>query len=165
MIYRLTNKMAKKIKESPDSTLEPPNNPFLDWAADLFIAERTHYILLTHCRSLLSCVAYAKGINNYDAFIRIANQSIKDCLSVYEYEFIFESLVAPQMGNVIFSKVGNRKVNGVMVDLVKHAKYYLSVDELSPLEITQRLNKIPQCSRKNPWPIKAFSELPVSQEN
>ena len=163
MIYRLTNKMAKRIKESSLPSIEHSANPYLDWAADVFVANRVHYILLTHCRSLLSCVAVAKGINNSAAFIERCNEMIRDTLLDYDYEFIFRSHIAPEMGKIAFSKVASRKVNGVMVDLVKHAKYYAKVDELSPYELTQRLNRFPHCKQEHPWPVEAFAKLQINR--
>lgn len=76
MIYRLTSKMAKRIKESSLPNIEHSANSYLDWAADVFVANRVHYILLTHCRSLLSCVASARAINNSAAFIEWCNEII-----------------------------------------------------------------------------------------
>jgi len=67
MIVRITNKLGKKIKVSPDEALEPADNPFLDWAGNSFIADRRHYVLLTHSRSILSCVFTGKGITELHA--------------------------------------------------------------------------------------------------
>jgi hypothetical protein len=39
-------------------------NPFADWSANLFVADRTKYILLSNTRSFYSTVMYGKGITN-----------------------------------------------------------------------------------------------------
>ena len=39
-------------------------NPFADWSANLFVADRTQYILLSNTRPFYSTVMYGKGITN-----------------------------------------------------------------------------------------------------
>lgn len=39
MIFRLSQKLAKKIKEAPSQSLPPDPNPFADWSAHLFTAD------------------------------------------------------------------------------------------------------------------------------
>jgi len=165
MIYRLTNKLAKKIKEHPTHALDFSGNPFLDWAAEAFIAERTHYILITHSASLLSCVMHGRGITDDASFLDRANEAIGSCLRENGFEFIFESIIAPRMGEVTFSKVGNRQLTGIMVDLVKHAKLAVERYGAAPDEIGRRLNEIPQCTQKEVFPIKAFGKLQANPQN
>lgn len=162
MIYRLTSKLAKKLKRYPSNTAPDENNPFIDWASTLFRVEGYQYILVTNRQSLLSWVFYGKGINDSNTYIRAANQAIRDCLHHHNFEFIYESHVAPHMGIIRFSKIGDRSVNGVMVDLIKHAEIHTIQDDLAPCEIGPILNGIPQCKRKNIWPIDAFGEMQVT---
>ncbi|WP_269541952.1 DUF6933 domain-containing protein [Cerasicoccus fimbriatus] len=165
MIYRLTHKLAKKIYEKPESTLEPNPNHFCDWAADYFTSNRTGYILLTHTKSMLSAAFYGKGVNDDDAFIKQANEAIRDCLYENGFEFVFESLMVPNLSPVHFSKVGNRQLSGIMVDLVRNAKWNLSREDLTPFDLAAKLNEIPQCTQKNAFPIKAFAALQANPDN
>lgn len=164
MIFRLTTKLAKKIKESPESAAPLDGNPFIDWAATLFTINRHQYILITNRESLLSWVFYGSGVPEGHQFILKALTGIRECMEEYGFEFIYETQIVPNTGRIRFSKVGDRKVNGVMVDLVKHAQYYNRMEDLVPCEIAMRLNKIPQCSRKNPWPIDAFGKMLIKTE-
>jgi hypothetical protein len=48
MIFRLSQKLAKKLKEGTLPPLPLDENPYADWSAHLFTADRTQYILLTN---------------------------------------------------------------------------------------------------------------------
>ena len=48
MIIRLAASLAKKIKETDLPILPPDPNPFAEWAARLFTADRAQYILITN---------------------------------------------------------------------------------------------------------------------
>lgn len=61
MIVRLTEKLAKKIKESGLVTLSANANPFADWSARVFTADRAQYILITNTATLYSRVIYGKA--------------------------------------------------------------------------------------------------------
>jgi hypothetical protein len=54
MIFRLTHKLAKKIRIAPLQNLPPDRNPFIDWTAHLFTAERVQYLIVTNTTSLYS---------------------------------------------------------------------------------------------------------------
>lgn len=162
MIYRLTNALSKKIRDYPKSVAPCAGNPFIDWAATLFTVERYQYVLLTNRQSLLSWAFYGKGVNDTNAFIRKANEAVRDCLEHHGFEFIYETHVVPAIFSIRFSKVGDRSVDGILNELVKQARSYTVHDDLAPCEIGPRLNEIPQCARDNPWPVKAFGEMQVA---
>lgn len=165
MIYRLTTKLAKKIYESPVQVLPPTANEFLDWGATCFFGGGSQYVLLTHRSTLLSCVFRGRGVTDFSKFLDSANSAIRDCLLEYGFGFVYEAVIAPNMRKASSSKVGDRSLNGVMVDLVKHSKSMLEVNDLSPHEVTIQLNRIPQCSRKETWPVEAFSKLQGNPRN
>jgi hypothetical protein len=54
MIFRLSQKLNAKIKGGTLPTLPPDDNPFADWSAHLFLADRAQYILLSNTKSLYS---------------------------------------------------------------------------------------------------------------
>lgn len=54
MIFRLSQKLAKKLKVGALPSLPPDQNPYADWSANLFTADRTQYIILTNTQSLYS---------------------------------------------------------------------------------------------------------------
>ncbi len=61
MILRLSQKLAKKVKTTPTRVLPLDANPFADWSAHLFTADRTQYILFSNTASLYSTVLYGAG--------------------------------------------------------------------------------------------------------
>jgi len=52
MIFRLSRKLATKIKTGPKICAPPDPNPFADWSAHLFTANRAQYIVITNTASL-----------------------------------------------------------------------------------------------------------------
>ena len=56
MIFRLSQKLNSKIKAGTLPALPLHKYPFADWSADLFVSERTQYILLCNTKSLYSTV-------------------------------------------------------------------------------------------------------------
>jgi len=61
MILRVTAKLGKKIKSIPTETLPLDADPFADWSAHLFTAERRQYILLANTTSLYTVVMPGRG--------------------------------------------------------------------------------------------------------
>lgn len=64
MIFRLSQKLCTKIKVGSLPALPLDSNPFADWSAHLFVADRTQYLIVTNTTSLYSTVLYGKGITN-----------------------------------------------------------------------------------------------------
>ena len=52
MILRISAKLGKKIHLAPDRILPADLNPFADWSAHLFTADRTQYVLISNTISL-----------------------------------------------------------------------------------------------------------------
>jgi len=165
MIYRITHKLSKKIKQVPGEPVASSANPMLDWAAEHFIAERKHFILLMNCHSMLSCVYPATGVSSGDAFIHKSKLAIRDCLQQNGFDTVLEYIMAPQMDTAQFTKVGNRQITGIMADLVKHAKFYSQRFGATPYEISRTLNEMPQLTQKESSPVKAFANLQANAMN
>lgn len=70
MTFRLTHKLATKIKAGKPSPLPPAEDPLTDWSGHLFVAGRVHYILLSNTTSLYSAVIYGRGIMDVDGSSR-----------------------------------------------------------------------------------------------
>ena len=56
MIFRLTLKLNSRLKVGTLAGLPLDGNPFADWSAHSFVADRTQYILLSNTQSLYSVV-------------------------------------------------------------------------------------------------------------
>lgn len=48
MIFRLSQRLAAKLKEGSLPSLPLDENPYADWSAHLFTADRTQYIIIYH---------------------------------------------------------------------------------------------------------------------
>ena len=69
MIFRITDKLARKIKESPQESLPLAESPYLDWTANLFYVNKAQYIIVTNTQSLYSIIMHGKGITDDSKFI------------------------------------------------------------------------------------------------
>lgn len=150
MIFRLSHKLAKKLKAGPLSSLPPDESPYTDWSANLFTADRTQYILLTNTQSLYSVVLYGRGITDESDFIRRALENIREFMEDDGQSFVYQRFIAPATGTVKFGKALSRSVTGSMNDMIVHAKHWLTEGELSPFDVGFKLNQIPMSALKGP---------------
>ena len=140
MIFRLSQKLNVKIKAGPLPAIPPDENPFADWSAHLFLADRTQYILLSNTRSLYSTVMYGRGITDDNQFIERALGSLREFMEDDGQAFIYRRFIAPESGTVRFSRASSRAVTGSMNELVMYATALLAEGELSPFDVGFRLN-------------------------
>ena len=78
MIFRLSQKLATKLKEGNLPAVPLDENPYADWSAHLFTVARTQYIIVANTRALYSVVIYGKGITDYSEFI---SRALSACVS------------------------------------------------------------------------------------
>jgi predicted transcriptional regulator len=89
MIFRLSQKLAKKLKSPLPNSAPADPNPFADWSAHLFTADKTQYLILTNTPSLYSTVIYGRGILNDSQFLDRALSLIREYMVADGQEFIF----------------------------------------------------------------------------
>jgi hypothetical protein len=142
MILRLSQKLNTKIKAGTLRELPLCENPFTDWSAHVFVADRTQYILLSNTRSLYSTVLYGKGISNDSHFIDRALSNLREFMEDDGLEFVYRRLIAPASATVRFATALDRSVTGSMNELTTHAKAWLAGGELSPQDVGSQLNDI-----------------------
>ena len=118
-------------------------NPFADWSAHLFVADRTQYILVCNTKSLYSTVMYAKGITDDTTFIDRVLTSFREFLSDDGQQFVYRTIIAPTAADGRFAKALDRAVTGSMNELIAEATHWLIEEELSPYEVGFRLNDTP----------------------
>lgn len=140
MIFRLSQKLAKKLKTAATDTLPLDENPYADWSAHLFTVGRTQYIIVANTKSLYSVVMYGRGITNDGQFIDRTLNAVREFMEDDGQEFVYRRFIAPASGNVQFAKALNRSVTGSINELVKFAELWLTEEELSPYDIGFRLN-------------------------
>lgn len=163
MILRLSQKLCTKIDVGSLKTVPLDDNPFADWSAHLFVADRTQYIIVSNTKSLYSTVLFGKGITDDSHFIQRALGSIREFLEADGQAFVYHRFIVPASGTVRFAKALNRSVTGSMNDLLNHAKVRLAEGELSPFDVGFELNEIPFSSLKYANPKEAFKAMHVEQ--
>jgi hypothetical protein len=141
-IFRLSQKLAKKLNSRASTTLPLDENPYADWSCHLFTAGRTQYIIMSNTKSLYSCVMFGKGITDDSRFIERALSTIREFMEDDGQAFVYQRFVAPASGTVQFAKALNRSVTGSLNELVKFAKHWLVEDEISPHDLGFKLNDI-----------------------
>lgn len=163
MILRLSQKLCTKLKAGSLKTMPLDDNPFADWSANLFVADRTQYIIVSNTKSLYSMVLFGKGITDDSHFIERALSSLREFMQDDGQQFIYRRFIAPASGTVSFAKALDRSVTGSMNDLIVHAKMWLIERELSPYDVGFKLNEIPFSSLKYANPKEAFKANYVEQ--
>ncbi len=165
MIFRLSQKLCTKIKAVKLSEAPLDENPYADWSANLFVADRTQYILLSNTKSLYSTVLFAKGITDDGDFIERALGNIRQFMELDGQQFVYRRFIAPASGTVCFAKALDRTVTGSMNELVHAAKIMLAEGELSPYDVALTLNDVllsaiaPNSSAKYGKPREAFKAI------
>ena len=170
MIFRLSQKLATKIKEGGLATLPPHENPFVDWSAHLFVADRTQYILVSNTKSLYSVVMFGKGITDDNQFIQRSLSNVREFMEADGQEFVYHRFIVPATVSVRFAKALDRSVTGSMNDMIRHATCWLAEGDISPFDIGFRLNEIPMSAlttNGSPYgiPRKAFKALAGGHES
>ena len=162
MIIRITARLGKKIGYTPSHVLPLDENPFTDWTADLFRADRTQYIILTNTVSLYSVVLYGSAITDDSIFLQRVISNLLDNLGYDGFEFIAKRIIAKNTFKIAFSKSLNRSVTGSMNELISQARYYLEDENTSPYRLCQKLNNVPFSYIGHINPKEAFSELKIA---
>ena len=142
MIFRLSQKLAKKLREGSLPSLPLDENRYADWSAHLFTVARTQYIIVTNTKALYSVVMYGKGITDYSEFISRALSVLREFMEDDGQSFVYQRLIAPTTASVKFAKTLDRSTVGSINELVKFATYYLQDDEISPHDLGFKLNDI-----------------------
>lgn len=163
MIFRLTQKLAKKLDAYLNPCLPVAENPFLDWHAHLFTADRARYIIVTNTASLYSMVMPGRGIRDENEFIQATVSLMRDFMSLDGNEFYYKRFVTP-MAPIMLCKTGDRRILGSMNDLIYLAKVDLKEFQMSPFDTSKRLNETPMSVLANGHPKDAFRALRVKGE-
>ena len=81
LIFRVTQKLAMKIKLAPAADFPPHDDPLLDWTANLFIVSRRQCIILTNSESLYSVVIRGKGVPNEKVFVKNGLEALRESIA------------------------------------------------------------------------------------
>jgi len=142
MVFRLSRKLAKKLKAAATDTLPLDENPYADWSAHLFTAGRTQYIIVTNTKSLYSVVMQGRGITSDRQFIERALNTVREFMEDDGQAFVYQRFIAPASKKARFGKALNRSVIGSMNDLIEFAKMWLIEEDISPHDVGFKLNDV-----------------------
>jgi hypothetical protein len=158
MIFRLSQKLAKKLKIKLAGCHPPPSNPFADWSASVFTVQRAQYIILTNTASLYSVVMLGRGIATEQRFVGAVLDSLREFLTADGQESLYHH-VAAALDSIEFSAALNRSVTGSMNDLVLNAKHWIAEQGVSPFDAAVGLNQMPMSALGYSNPGRAFKAL------
>lgn len=161
MIFRISAKLGKKLKAAPTEVLPVHTNPYADWSAHLFTAERAQYILIANTVSLYSRVMFGRGITDDGAFLDRAISSISELLEDDGLQLIRERVFLPNTSSCSFSKALNRSVIGSINELVMYAQVILSSEEISPYDLSFKLNDMLMSYIEYDSPREAFRKMGI----
>jgi len=156
MIFRISQKLGKKIKVAPSKALPEHKNPFADWSVHLFTANRVQYIIITNTKSLYSIVMHGQGITDDSMFIDHALSAMREFMKSDGFQFQYDRFIVPESHTVSFSKRTIRPVIGSMNDLIFQAKYELSERGVSPHAASKGINDTPLSMVNYSKPKKVF---------
>jgi len=160
MIFRISHQLGKKIKVKPLKALPDHENPFCDWSAHLFTANRAQYIIIANTRSLYSVVTRGQGITDDSTFIDRALSAMREFMTFDGFQFQYERFIAPESHTVEFSKNANKPVIGSMNDLIFQAEFRLS-EGMSPHETSIEINGTLLSILNYDNPKEAFGKMQV----
>lgn len=163
MIFRLTQKLARKVGLHPLPGLPPERNLFVDWTAHLFTIERVQYIIITNTAALYSLVMYGRGITDANEFIQRTLSFMAEIMAKDGFEFFYRRLIAPHTARISFSKATDRRVLGSMNDLIVQAEYYITERQMSPFDVSIQINETPMSHLGYNSTKEAFRHLKVEQ--
>jgi len=141
VIFRISAKLAKKIHLDYEQALPPSPNPFLDWSADLFTANRAQYILISNSASLYSVAIYGKGVTRESRFFGDTLAAMRDVMGSNGFLPLFEGEIAPAFYPVALAKRENRSVIGSMNDFIFQARLQLAHEDVAPYDMASFLNR------------------------
>lgn len=162
MILRFTAKLSKKLNTGPLAKIEENSDPYLDWYANIFTAQRYQYILVTEAQSLLSIVMHGGGVTDDDNFIKQFLSQLHEYLNDTGNRLIYERIIVPQTGVIKMSKTTSKSVLGSMDDMINLCKVLLEDEEVGPWELMKRINRTPFKAINYGYPEEVFRKMKLS---
>jgi hypothetical protein len=161
MVIHVTGKLSKKLHIPGLPQGHIPAGPHLRWYANIFVANRTHYILTTNAASLFSVVMYGRGITDRSAYLNGLLSVLGEHLNGHGLRLIFERCILAHAGGYAFCATEDRSVLGSMNDMVRFCKSSAADRSLCPWELTELINGTPFSAIGYRQPGDAFVRMPV----
>ena len=164
MIIRPSKRLSEKLKEPALPASPLCANPFLDWHAHLFIHRRAQYIMVSNSASLFSVFMHGAGVTDFTTFYKRMNDTLKDVLHGIGADRIFQEIIAPNSRKVRLAKSQDRRVIGAMNDNIQFAKAVLDDEQISPYDLSFRINKNIHLFLKEGYPVEAFLGMKAEED-
>jgi len=164
MILRFTRKLSQKLRINALQDCNYEVNPFEEWYGHLFTANRIQYILFTNAYSLYSIIVPGKGIITLRDFIDLTFSWLNEVLKVDKCEMIMQKFITPSTEIIDVCKTNNRVILGSMNDMINQSKFFLSEFNLSPLEVSKRLNETPYSYLKYNNPLSIIKQFVIKED-
>jgi len=160
MVFRLTEKLAKKLKEEPVASKEPLRcDPYLEWYASLFRFNRAQYVITMNAASLLTVVDHGRGITDDNSYLRSVLPMIGEMLEKYDCRLIFQRVIAPNCGKIRFGKTTDKSALGSMNRMIFTIKCICEQEEISPWDMGLEVNKMIWKPIDYLTPVEAFKRM------
>jgi hypothetical protein len=157
LTLRITQKLARRLSVELPAEVPVATNPCADWCCQPFTFGRYRYLMVTHATTFFSVAMSARGAGNEGAFEATVIAGLREYLTYAGHRSVFEQLIAPQLLEIAFSAVGDRRILGVMNEFSCMAPYYLS--DLSAFETSDRLNCCPVSPLGSRFPKDLFPSV------
>jgi len=161
LVLHYTHAMRKRFDVPAVTEHEVPTLPHLSWYTHFFIAQRVHFVLTTNAASLFTVVLYKSGLRDEGDFITAFLRNLGDHLEDIGLSMIFDRVIAPRTGAITIAKTFDRRVLGSQNDMIQIIKHHADLEELSPWDLSQNLNKVPFSAIDYLKPREAIARLPV----
>jgi hypothetical protein len=156
MIIRFSKKLSEKLKEPDLPVIPPAENPYLDWHATLFRAQRNQYIMVSNSKSLFSIFLHGSGVTNFQKFFERFSDTLRNTLQDLGADLIYQRTIAPDTGSIRLAKAQDRRIIGSMNEQVFFAKTILYEEEISPFDLSFKVNEFILSAIKYATPKEAF---------
>jgi hypothetical protein len=156
MIIRFSKMLSDKIHESDLSVVSSAENPYLDWHAHIFRHRRAQYIMVSNSKSLFSIFMHVAGVTNFQRFFERMRDILRDTLHDIGADLIYQRIIAPNTGSILLAKAQDKRIISSMNDHIGFAKAILDDEEISPYDLSFRINENILTIIKYATPKEAF---------
>jgi hypothetical protein len=156
MIIRLSRRLAGKIHETELPFLPPHPDKYLDWYGHVFVHNRAQYVIVINCATIFTVVFHGAGVTDFGRFMQRFCAALSGQCDAINAGLIYRRVIAPATASVRLAKAAERCVTGCMNEQIFMAKVILDDEELSPFDLSKRLNENLLSRNRYLYPKDAF---------
>ena len=161
MVFRITQRLAKKINIKSIKNYEQKVSAFEEWYANLFNVGRYKYILITNAYSLYSVIISAKGINDGKSLVSEFNDQLLTTMKKDNLRFLINRFSIKNNTTIDFCKTSSKRILGSMNDMTFLCSYRIS-ETMDLLEASRIINKTPFSYLNYQSPLDVIQNMSLS---